>query len=579
MAVGARAHESSLSKSAAKATPDVLRPIPVRLHRLLEPHKKHGKLTLRIEKLPSRARFSSGTLTGDRAWSLTREELDGLNYLLPEGVDENHSWSVRIIGLERGDTLSVIEVSVAQVRGEVSDEAPVAVDETAIVALREELARMKSSLGEREGQLVEARQALEHIPAAGGPDPEALRAAWKAEEAQRFAAAEAKWQEASANLESGRAASRAEAAEHFKIAEARWMETIAKQAREAQGQLEAANRRWQQEAETALAKAEQDWKAGEAARVAALQTQWQQKSDRALSELRAEAGKSKVHGNDAELKELANSVALWQAKVSERDETLARTGKALEAERAGRQHDAQEAHNALLLAERDKNSGEASKLAEAETFWRSQAAQQVNQATRRAEAAESVLADLRIRSADNTRLENEMSTLRATLAAREVELAQTRAGGALQHHSVQEMPPAAPIAKVEVEDKATAGFIRQALLVGVLAAGAVWLLPEITALLFSLSPQSASAVVQAPVELAPPPAQAEQIFLPTAVVRKTSRLRSAPALSANSLLRVERGVEVSVLEQRETWTRIRMNHKTRTAEGWVESSTLDMPER
>jgi hypothetical protein len=60
-----------------------------------------------------------------------------------------------------------------------------------------------------------------------------------------------------------------------------------------------------------------------------------------------------------------------------------------------------------------------------------------------------------------------------------------------------------------------------------------------------------------------------------ATVLRTTRLRVGPGANERSLGRVERGVEVTVLESRESWLRVRMNYKTRVVEGWVEAGMVD----
>jgi uncharacterized protein YgiM (DUF1202 family) len=60
-----------------------------------------------------------------------------------------------------------------------------------------------------------------------------------------------------------------------------------------------------------------------------------------------------------------------------------------------------------------------------------------------------------------------------------------------------------------------------------------------------------------------------------ATVLRNTRLRVGPGANERSLGRVERGVEVTVLETRESWLRVRMNYKTRVVEGWVEAGMVD----
>src|SRR5882672_5997114 len=59
-------------------------PIALDLGPLVAPYRKHGRLSLRVERLPHRARLSRGHNNGDRSWSLMSDELEGLSYLPPK---------------------------------------------------------------------------------------------------------------------------------------------------------------------------------------------------------------------------------------------------------------------------------------------------------------------------------------------------------------------------------------------------------------------------------------------------------------------------------------------------------------
>src|SRR5215469_16733325 len=89
--------------------------IPLELVPLLSPFGRDRLLSLRVERLPSRARLSRGRNNGDSSWSLTRDELDGLLYLPPQGAKDTPTLSVRIIGLgvDNGATLAVHDFPVS----------------------------------------------------------------------------------------------------------------------------------------------------------------------------------------------------------------------------------------------------------------------------------------------------------------------------------------------------------------------------------------------------------------------------------------------------------------------------------
>src|SRR6266851_3964258 len=89
-------------------------PVPINLASILSTYKRHGKLSIRIERLPQLARLSAGRNNGDNSWSLTLDQLEDLTYLPPAGMDEDHSLAIRIIGLDGGgSTLAVLEFPVS----------------------------------------------------------------------------------------------------------------------------------------------------------------------------------------------------------------------------------------------------------------------------------------------------------------------------------------------------------------------------------------------------------------------------------------------------------------------------------
>src|ERR1043166_699784 len=76
--------------------------IPLKLAGLLTPYRRHGRLSLRVERMPQLARLSGGRNNGNNSWSLASDALDDLFYLPPEGDFEPHTLAVRVIGLEEG---------------------------------------------------------------------------------------------------------------------------------------------------------------------------------------------------------------------------------------------------------------------------------------------------------------------------------------------------------------------------------------------------------------------------------------------------------------------------------------------
>src|SRR6185312_7335967 len=88
-----------------------------------------------------------------------------------------------------------------------------------------------------------------------------------------------------------------------------------------------------QEIEAAVAKAQKEWKEGEAARLAAVEARAQEKANRALADAQAQAksGNDKI---DAEIRRLRDELSSTQARLANREKELAqahnhvKTGKA-----------------------------------------------------------------------------------------------------------------------------------------------------------------------------------------------------------------------------------------------------------
>src|SRR4030081_3780720 len=110
----AKANRGSEGRRSLPGPRPAPQPIPVALAPLLSPYKRHGRLSLRIERLPRTARLSAGRNNGDNSWSLTLDQLEDLPYLPPAGMDEEHVLAIRIIGLDGGGTtLAVIDFPIS----------------------------------------------------------------------------------------------------------------------------------------------------------------------------------------------------------------------------------------------------------------------------------------------------------------------------------------------------------------------------------------------------------------------------------------------------------------------------------
>jgi hypothetical protein len=282
--------------------------------------------------------------------------------------------------------------------------------EREIRSLRDELAALRSTLAQREAAL--QRAAVEQ-----GQSRE--RQEQGAAQATRLADVEAEWRERSesalAEVRAGAEAARGQAEielQSLRDELAALRATFADHdsaLAQASLEQERARERQRQENQKALSEAEQVWRTAEAARVANIEAGWQEKSARALADVRAKADTARIQ-SDEEIRALRDDLAALRSALAERETTLA--SAAVEHKR--RQ---QESENAISKAEQAWKAAEASRFAHTETEWR--------------ERSEKALAEMRAGAeAVSRRAERELQSLRddlaagrSTLADREIALA------------------------------------------------------------------------------------------------------------------------------------------------------------
>jgi len=183
---------ASISASDIVRAPTVPRSVPLDLQPLLKPFKRSGRLALRIERLPQRAKLSAGRRNSDGSWSLASDELEELTYILPSNIAAAHELTVRVMKFDDGaaSTLKVIQYPIAA-----WEETPEpAGEEDAIRCsteqndpiLRSQLGEMQSLFAVRESELVELRAALEQIKQEKTAELEKARAGWELELNQRL---------------------------------------------------------------------------------------------------------------------------------------------------------------------------------------------------------------------------------------------------------------------------------------------------------------------------------------------------------------------------------------------------------
>ncbi|HXJ02527.1 MAG TPA: hypothetical protein VNH44_14990, partial [Micropepsaceae bacterium] len=249
--------------------------------------------------------------------------------------------------------------------------------------LHGELAAVHSAIADREAALARAEMAIELT----NERWRQAEATWKAEEAARFAAAEAQWRE-----KSGHALSKAQAEETRNKDLELELDRLRGELASAQSAL--ADR------EAALARTELQ----EMARFAAADAQWQEKFSKELSEARAQAG---LYAQERD--RLHREFSSLQSALADREAALARAEMAIE---HANERSQQEAQQALSRAEAAWKAEEAARFAAAEAQWREKS----GHAQSKAQAEETRSQELEL---ELDRLRGELASVQAALVDRE----------------------------------------------------------------------------------------------------------------------------------------------------------------
>jgi hypothetical protein len=432
-------------RSAAHAVTAPSRATPLELAPLLEAYRKHGKLSLRVERVQQLARLSRGRNNGDGTWSLAFDELEDLEYLSPEGANlAQTSLAIRIIGVDKDlATLALLDYPIPDAGKQISrerqgsmrtDPAPDRSGDKPAQRHLEELESLKALLAEREADLARMQREAEQAEPPTS-DNITTRDTWKIELDQRLAATEAR---SAAALDDSRAAWQAD--QNALLAETK---------RLAEQRLSDARERWLREAEDVRKQSETEWKAAESARLARAEAEWREKNAKALAELsakcehaeaalaearaRAEIAK-KSERDEGEHRRVLEELAKARVAVADRDAALAQAAaasKLREEERLAeaRQHWRREADEARAQAEVDWKALESARFAKAELEWREKATKAVAELTAKCERAEAALSDARAKPAYNEgehrQLRDELAATSALLADRDAELTRT----------------------------------------------------------------------------------------------------------------------------------------------------------
>jgi hypothetical protein len=384
------------------------------------PYGRDRRVTLRIERMPHRARLSRGRNNGDGSWSLTRDELEGVEYLPPKGATESPTLTVRIIGLDSDDgtTLSVLEYPVLPSDMDAESASDDIVQGTArreeLRSLRNDLTKTKAAIRVLQSELDASRKSFdteleERLNEAAGEAASALeerRAAWQAETRDRTAKAEARAQE----------------------------------------RLDQARKRWERDTESGLSRAEEAWKSAEAARLAETEARWREHFARALAKETAQLRKVEAElaearnritssaSGETELRRFEDEISNLRAAAAEREKRAAEAQATATAE--AREQTRRELAAALSQAEQKWKAAEDKRLIASEAAWKEFSDRTVAELARRLEQTESELLDARAEgksarerrdTAETKRLRAELSTALQTISAREKEIAAAKA--------------------------------------------------------------------------------------------------------------------------------------------------------
>lgn len=449
--------------------------VALNLAPLLAPHRKRGRLSLRLERIPQGTRLSRGTRNNDNTWSLASDELDDLALLMSAKPQQEFKIGVRVISLLDGSTLVTVDLPVKpgdEVAGVNLDNSATPTlspaDAAELSVLRQELAAAKETLATRDAELAERLAAA--ATEASNQFQQTLakaEAGWTESENARLAAIQQQWQDkfaealseidgaqtkaheaqvrelqekvdalqavldqSNAALEQAKTASatareRSDSATQDALTKLANVETklsgVETKLAERQTALDhavAATVAAKRDAEAALTKAEHAWRDGEAARLAAAEANWRETSAKALADAHAGAQALHAKGTAGE-RDLLNQMAELKAAIAERDEALTRAKAANEQARAKA---AEAAASERAAAEATWKTAEAARLATVEAEWRAKLEDAVKVAPVELPAApvptpvdETELQDLR----------DKLSSLQAKLAMRDA--AATRA--------------------------------------------------------------------------------------------------------------------------------------------------------
>jgi hypothetical protein len=505
------------------------------------------------------------------------------------------------------------------------------------------LADLNSRLEQTQAELAEAHATTESAQAQSKQGTASLakaEQAWKTAEAKRLASAEARWNEQSARALTelngrlaqaegalGEARAQAEARQHqLTVTQSslavRERELAQARANAEQGRSQSAEEaeqtreRWQQETAAALAKAQESFKAGEAARFAAAEAQWKAQLAPALAETtvqlqRAEAQLAQANAeiqaqktqSEEDVRRLRDELAAAQTALTSHESELTELKTAAEQAHATADHSLQsvaveiekarkawkkESDAAFAKVEKKWRSEEGPRLAAAEAKWQEQVAHKLNEAQERLQRAENGLSDAR---ACSEALRHELATAQASLAHREIELAEARASLEQQKERMNQIPLSTQDRKPAWEIDAEARraqfrrrLIRDLSIVACLFALVFMLFPRVEPVVADVWPQDLSlkadlqpllqmaGLSRVSVPVAPVISNTET---PHAIIDvRVANLRESPSTGAAVVTRLARNMEVVPVERRGKWVFVRIGQGSDQKQGWIASAVL-----
>ncbi|HKQ45067.1 MAG TPA: hypothetical protein VJS47_06720 [Rhizomicrobium sp.] len=374
--------------------------------------------------------------------------------------------------------------------------------------------------------------------------------------------------------------------------------------------IETERQRWKTETLAVLSEAEARWKADEASRSAALLAEGRAQAARALAdasekcrmlELALEAShaqaKNTVDAGGAGAADAQKTLTRTQALLAERELELAIQRRAAEEERErGRQG----LETALAQAAEIWKKQEDARFTELSAKSAAQA-EALASAASRVEAAELALAEAknampgRWDDAYVDGLRRDISTLRATLVNREVELGRVRKALEDTRPPRMQNTPSLPVQggfrkaldmAAEEDTGAERSLVREFFIVVCVVAPVFLFYPYLEGYLpdnvriavHSMTGGLLGNVAYAPpvqLAVAPPPPPA--VKRPTAIVARSANLRALPAVKGSVVATLERGTPIAVLGQNGNWTEVETrpgDAKTKALRGFVYSTYL-----